>query len=42
MPQKVVKGQAIADFLAAHMCPNNEEQPYDLPDDEVMLIETRS
>ena len=32
MPQKAVKGQAIADFLAAHPC----------PDDEVMLAEIKT
>ena len=41
MPQKAIKGQAIADFLAAHPCPDNEELPNDLPDDEVMLTELK-
>jgi len=31
MPQKAVKGQAIADFLAAHPCSNNEELHDNLP-----------
>jgi len=42
VPQKVVKGQAIVDFLMAHPCPNNKELPYDLPDDEVVLVEIKS
>jgi len=42
MPQKAVMGQLIADFLATHPCPNNEELPDHLPDEGVMLIETKS
>jgi len=42
MPRKAVKGQAIADFLAAHPCLDNEELPDDLPDDEVMLVEIKT
>ena len=42
MPQKAVKGQAIADFLAAHPWPDNEELHDDLPDDEVMLAEIKT
>ena len=42
MPQKAVKGQAIADFLATHPCTDNEELPDDLPDDEVMLAEIKT
>jgi len=41
VPQKAVKGQVIADFLAAHPCLDNEEVPDDLPDDGIMLIETK-
>jgi len=37
-----VKGQVIADLLAAHPCPDNEELPDDLPDKGVMLVETKS
>jgi len=37
--QKTVKGQTIVDFLVAHPCPENEELPDDLLDDEVMLAE---
>jgi len=42
MLQKVLKGQAIADFLAAHPYLDNEELPDDLPDDEVMLAEIKA
>ena len=42
MPQKAVKGQAIANFLAAYPCPNNEELPDDLRDDEVMLAKIKT
>ena len=40
MPQKAVKGQAIADFLATYMCTDNEDD--DLLDDEVMLAEIKT
>ena len=42
VPQKAVKGQVIADFLAAYPCPDNEELPNNMPDEEVMLVETKS
>ena len=42
MPQKAVKGQAIADFLAAHPCTDNEELPDDLLDGEVMLADIKT
>jgi len=42
MPQKVVKGQAITDFLAAHPCPGNDELTDDLLDEEVMLAEIKT
>jgi len=42
VPQKAVKGQVIADFLAAHPCLDNNELLDDLPDDCVMLVETKS
>jgi len=41
MPQKTIRGQAIADFLVAYMCLDNEELLDDVQD-EVMLTETRS
>jgi len=31
MPQKVIKGQALVDFLADHRVPNNWELSDDLP-----------
>ncbi|KAI5316794.1 hypothetical protein L3X38_036501 [Prunus dulcis] len=39
VPQKAIKGQALADFLAAHPTPDNMELPADLPDEEVFTIE---
>ncbi|KAI5344519.1 hypothetical protein L3X38_012396 [Prunus dulcis] len=39
VPQKAIKGQALADFLAAHPTPDNMELPADLPDKEVFTIE---
>ena len=39
VPQKAVKGQALADFLAAHPIPDNMELPDDLPDEEVFATE---
>ena len=33
--QKAIKGQALADFLAAHPVPDNMELPSNLPDEEV-------
>ena len=41
VPQKARKGQVIADFLVAHPCPNYDELPDDLPDDGVMVVETK-
>jgi len=41
VPQKAVKGQAIDNFLATHLCSDNKELSNDLPDDEVMLVETK-
>ena len=39
IPQKFVKGQALADFLADHPIPNDWELTDEFPDDDVMLIE---
>ncbi|XP_020272036.1 uncharacterized protein LOC109847203 [Asparagus officinalis] len=36
VPQKAVKGQVLADFLAAHALPGEKEIEDDLPNDEVM------
>jgi len=41
MPQKAVKEQTIADFLVAHPCPSNEDFLDDMPNDAVMLVETK-
>ncbi|XP_020421291.1 uncharacterized protein LOC109949621 [Prunus persica] len=37
--EKAIKGQALADFLAAHPTPDNMELPADLPDEEVFTTE---
>ncbi|XP_038904440.1 uncharacterized protein LOC120090803 [Benincasa hispida] len=37
VPQRVVKGQALADFLADHPIPSNWELSEDLSDDEVLF-----
>ena len=42
VPQKAVKGQVIADFLASHPSPDNEELSYDFPDEEVFMVEEES
>ncbi|CAL8989853.1 unnamed protein product [Prunus brigantina] len=39
VPQKAIKGQALADFLAAHPTPDNMELSADLPDEEVFTTE---
>ena len=38
VPQKAIKGQALADFLADHPVPNDWEISDDLPDEEVMTV----
>jgi len=40
--QKTVKGQAIVDFITAHLCSDNKKLPDDLPDDEVMPTEIKT
>ena len=42
LPQKAVKGQAVADFLAKHLDPRAAELYEDLPDEvaEVCLTQT--
>ncbi|XP_062099706.1 uncharacterized protein LOC133805538 [Humulus lupulus] len=42
VPQKAIKGQALADFLVAHPIPDNMELREDLPDEEVFTVETSS
>ena len=39
VPQKAIKGQALADFLAAHPIPSHWELPDDLPGEEVFYID---
>ncbi|XP_049405316.1 uncharacterized protein LOC125868805 [Solanum stenotomum] len=39
IPQKAVKGQAVANFLADHPIPNDWELTDKLPDEDAMLIE---
>ena len=39
MPQKAVKGQALADFLADHPIPKEWELNDDLSDEEVFVID---
>lgn len=39
VPQRAVKGQALADFLAAHPLPDDSPLVTDLPDEEVMTSE---
>nr|XP_027090348.1 uncharacterized protein LOC113711380 [Coffea arabica] len=41
VPQKAVKGQVLADFLADHPIPPEWELSDDLPDEDVLLIEIR-
>ncbi|KAL4031315.1 hypothetical protein IC575_009591 [Cucumis melo] len=40
IPQKAVKGQALADFLADHLVPSNWKLCDDLPDEEVLFVES--
>ena len=42
VPQKAVKGQVLADFLAAHPIPDDQAIIEDLPDEEVLVKQTRS
>ena len=39
MPQKAVKGQALADFLVDHPIPNEWELNDDLPSEEVFFVD---
>ncbi|CAL2256604.1 unnamed protein product [Prunus armeniaca] len=40
MPQKAIKGQALADLLAAYPTPDEIELPADLPNEEVFTTTT--
>jgi hypothetical protein len=42
VPQKAIKGQALADFLAAHPIPDNSPLVVDLPDEEAFVIDVES
>jgi hypothetical protein len=42
VPQKAVKGQALADFLAAHPVPNDSPLVTELPDEEVFTVNTEA
>ena len=39
VPQKTIKGQALADFLANHPVPSDWEFSDDFPDEDVFYIE---
>jgi ribonuclease HI len=39
VPQKAIKGQALADFLAAHLVPDDSPLVVELPDEDVFSIE---
>ena len=41
-PQTAVKGQALADFLAAHPIPDDSPLACDFPDEEVLNLEEES
>jgi len=42
VPQKAVKGQALADFLAAHSVAHDSPLVVDLPDEEVFTTDLES
>ena len=42
IPQRAVKGQALADFLAAHPVPDDSPLITELPDEEVLLVDEGS
>ena len=41
VPQKVVKGKTLADFLADHPIPDNWELTDKLPDENAMVVEVQ-
>ncbi|XP_070013848.1 uncharacterized protein [Nicotiana sylvestris] len=41
IPQKVVKGQALVDFLADHPIPNDRELTDELPDEDAIVVEVQ-
>jgi hypothetical protein len=42
IPQKAIKGQALADFPTAHPVPDNSPLVVDLPDEDVFTINVES
>jgi ribonuclease HI len=42
VPQKAIKGQALADFLAAHPVPDDSSLVVDLPDKDVSTVDVES
>jgi ribonuclease HI len=42
VPQKSIKGQALADFLAAHPVPDDSPLVVELPDEEVFTVDIES
>ena len=42
VPQKAIKGQALADFLAAHPLPDDSPLIVELPDEEVFTVDIES
>jgi hypothetical protein len=42
VPQKAIKGQALADFLAAHPVPDDSPLVVDLPDEDVFTVDVES
>ena len=41
VPQKVVKGQALADFLENHPIPDDWELSDELPDEDATVVEVQ-
>ena len=39
VPQKAIKGQALADFLTNHLIPSDWKLCEDFPEEEIFLIE---
>ncbi|KAL0445563.1 UNVERIFIED_CONTAM: hypothetical protein Slati_1684200 [Sesamum latifolium] len=39
VPQKAIKGQVLADFLADHPMPAEWELSDDLPDEDILMVE---
>ena len=41
VPQKVVKGQALTDFLVDHPIPDDWELTDELPDEDAVVVEVQ-